>query len=45
MAADGDALRLSDIYIQDDETKELSRPTVSGDLPREAALYQQVPLS
>lgn len=35
-------LRLDDVHVQDNESGEWSRPTSSGDVPRQAALYQQV---
>lgn len=42
VAAEGDMLRLDDVLLQDAESGEFSRPDVSGELPREPALYQQV---
>lgn len=43
VAAEGDMLRLDDVHVQDNESGQWSRPISSGDLPRQAALYQQVP--
>ncbi len=42
VAAEGDMLRLDDVFLQDAESGEFSRSDVSGELPREPALYQQV---
>lgn len=43
IAMDGEMLRLNDIHVQDDGSGEWRRPTCSGEVPPQAALYQQVP--
>lgn len=36
-------LRLDDIHVEDHNTGEWRRPACSGEMPLQAALYQQVP--
>ena len=43
VAAHGNKLRLDDVRIYDPKSGQLSTPTISGHLPREPALYHQVP--
>ena len=38
-----DMLRLDDIHVEDHNSKEWRRPPCSGQMPQQAALYQQVP--
>ena len=42
IAVEGDMLRLDDMHVEDHNTREWQRPQSRGDLPTQAAMYQQV---
>jgi hypothetical protein len=43
IAGEGEMLRLDDIHVEDHNSGEWRRPVCSGEMPLQAALYQQVP--
>ena len=43
IAGEGEMLQLDDIHVEDHNTGEWRRPVCSGEMPLQAALYQQVP--